>query len=243
MPVTLVQYPSHWELPNLSPFCFKLEVWMQMVGIEYQVKREQDPRKAPKGKLPYLIDGDRKIPDSSHIIQYLEERYEVNPDANLVNVQRAESLAYQRLCEDHLYWALVYYRWIDPAGWEIMRPLTFEKMPPPMRWFLPALVQRSVRGQLHAQGMGRHSPKEIYRFARSDLNALAARLEGADFFHGDEPTTIDSILLATLANILWTPIQNPLVEHARSLPILADYSRRVWQRCLAGRPLPARASS
>jgi glutathione S-transferase len=241
--VTLLQYPSQWGLPNPSPFCFKLEIWMQMVGIDYQVKDVRDPRKTPKGKLPCLIDGDRTIPDSSHIIQYLKERYEVDPEDTLSQPQRAESLAFQRLTEDHLYWVLVFSRWIDESGWAVMKEILQRSLPRPLRWFLPSLVRGNVRKQLHAQGLGRHSPRDIYRFARSDLNALAARIEGSTFFHGDEPTTIDAILLATLANILWTPLVNPMVEHARAIPVLGEYSRRVWQRCMAGRPLPELALS
>lgn len=236
--VTLLQFPTQWGLPNPSPFCFKLEVWMQMVGIEYQVKEVRDPRKAPKGKLPCLIDGDRTIPDSSHIIQYLKERYEKDPDLDLSPPEKAESLAFQRLIEDHLYWVLIYSRWIDEPGWAVMRPILEASLPLPVRWLVPRLVQRNVRNQLHAQGLGRHSRREIYRFGRSDLNAIAARLEGTTFFHGEDPTTLDAILLATLANVLWTPLTNPLVDHARGLAILDEYSRRVWQRCLPGRPLP-----
>jgi glutathione S-transferase len=236
--VTLLQFRPAWGLPNPSPFCFKLEAWMQMVGIDYQVKVMDDPRKSPKGKLPCLVDGERTIADSSHIVQYLEERFEVTPDGDLTPLQRSQSVAFQRLCEDHLYWALVYSRWIDEAGWKLMKPILGRSMPIPLRWFVPALVRSNVGKQLHAQGLGRHTQREVYRFAKEDLNALAARLEGVSFMHGDNSTSIDAVLLGTLANILWTPVENEMVHHARSLPVLDAYCKRVWERCFPDRTLP-----
>ena len=54
----LFQFPPNFGVPNPSPFCLKVETWLRMAGMDYQVKTVFDPRKAPKGKLPFIeLDG------------------------------------------------------------------------------------------------------------------------------------------------------------------------------------------
>ena len=35
--ITLHQPPRAWGMPNVSPFCVKLETYLRMTGVEYQV--------------------------------------------------------------------------------------------------------------------------------------------------------------------------------------------------------------
>ena len=45
--ITLFQFPAAFNVPNASPYCLKLETWLRLAGLEYQVKVVSDPRKAP----------------------------------------------------------------------------------------------------------------------------------------------------------------------------------------------------
>ena len=53
-PVTLVQFPPVWGR-NVSPFSLKLESWLKLADIPYDVRDSTNIFKAPKGKLPYVI--------------------------------------------------------------------------------------------------------------------------------------------------------------------------------------------
>lgn len=75
--ITLFQFPAAFNVPNASPYCLKLETWLRLAGLEYQVKVVSDPRKAPKGKLPYVRIEGEAIGDSEIVIRTLGERYGV----------------------------------------------------------------------------------------------------------------------------------------------------------------------
>lgn len=46
----------------------KLETWLRIAGIPYEVVDTPDPRKGPKGKVPFIEDGGVRIGDSSLIV-------------------------------------------------------------------------------------------------------------------------------------------------------------------------------
>jgi hypothetical protein len=61
--VVLCQFERTWGNPNLGHFCCKMETYLWMTGIEYDIKTTL-PLLAPKGKLPYIKDGDLKLANS-----------------------------------------------------------------------------------------------------------------------------------------------------------------------------------
>jgi glutathione S-transferase len=70
-PIKLFQFPRMFGIPNVSPFCCKLETWLRIAKVPYEVVDTPDPRKGPKGKLPFIEDGGVRIADSSLIVDYL----------------------------------------------------------------------------------------------------------------------------------------------------------------------------
>jgi hypothetical protein len=51
--IRLHQYPPMFGIPNPSPFCMKLETWLRMTRLPFEVVRVVDPRKGPKGRVPW----------------------------------------------------------------------------------------------------------------------------------------------------------------------------------------------
>ena len=60
-PIKLFQFPRMFGIPNVSPFCCKLETWLRIAKVPYEVVDTPDPRKGPKGKLPFIEDGGVRI--------------------------------------------------------------------------------------------------------------------------------------------------------------------------------------
>ena len=45
--IELYQFAPAWGLPNPSPFCIKLELYLKMTGLPFEVITENDTRKGP----------------------------------------------------------------------------------------------------------------------------------------------------------------------------------------------------
>lgn len=199
-----------WGLISISPFCLKLESFLRMTGIPHKVIIIKMPLGAPKGKVPWIDNDGTKVGDSTFIINYLQELYGVNPDADLTAEQQAQSLAIQRLVEENLYWALVYDRWVRPENWHIYRSTLLAGIPALLRGPLITLVRRRMKQQLKAHGMGLHTSDEVRAIGESDIAALAALLGNRPFFHGEVPTNIDACVYSMLANIYYADLVSPL---------------------------------
>ncbi len=207
----LHQFARTPEILNLSPFCMKVELYLRMAGVPHEINLTADPRRAPKRKLPVLSDNEVMISDSEDIIAYLKQHYGDPLDAELSEDQRAQALMARRMCENHLYFATLYFRWIDPQGWPVTRELIFGKLPGPVKWLIGRAVRGKIHGQLDGQGMGRHAPAEIYARAADDLAALACFMGDRRYALGAKPTSLDATVFAFLAGIYFRPpLDNPL---------------------------------
>jgi glutathione S-transferase len=233
--IKLFQFAPAFGLPNASPFCMKLETYLRMSALPFEIPPAtlRHLRQAPKGKMPYIEDRGRIVTDSSFIIDYLKTSYGDPLDAWLDADQRAVALAFQRLLEEHLYWAVVYTRWVEPQGWELTRSGFFGTLPAPLKWLLPPLARRGITKELRGQGMGRHSREEIMTIGRRDISALADFLAGKPYFMGEQPCSLDASAYAFLANLLWAPLDSELKLHASQYPQLEAYCQRMRSRYYA----------
>jgi glutathione S-transferase len=237
--IELFQFPTGLGVPNLSPFCMKVETWLRLAGLPYRSRFTVNLRKAPHGKLPVVRDQGRTIADSHTIVEELARAHGVDLDASLSPAERAVAQAFTRLCSDHLYWAIVHSRWADASGWARTRDVFFGPLPRAVRLLAEPLIRRKNLVQLRGHGLGRLSADEIYRRAAQDIAAIAGYLGGKPYFFGDHPATIDATLYAFLANCweveLETPLKAAVARHAN----LVAYCRRMRERCFGAMPAQA----
>jgi glutathione S-transferase len=233
--IQLYQFAPAFGLPNASPFCLKLETYLRMAALPFEIPRFklQQLQGAPKGKMPYIADGSRTVSDSSLIIDYLKTTYGDPLDNWLNNEQRAGALAWQRLLEEHLYWAVLYTRWIEPEGWVLTRPAFFSGLPVPLCWIVPPMARRAMAKELYGHGMGRHSRDEIHALGCRDITALADFLGEKPYLMGEQPCALDAVAYSFLANLLWVPLESALKLEARQHPHLERYCQRMKSRYYA----------
>ena len=209
-----------------SPFSMKAIALMQMSGLDYKLK-PGDPRKGPKQKLPVLFDGEKIIPDSTHILAHLKSAHGVDLDKNLSKEQLAIAEGFRRMVEEHLYWVLVHSRWIENG--DKIRDEFFAMVPKIARKLVFRMVVKQVKSALFGQGMGRHELKEIHAFGAADLQALSDYLADKDFFFGDEPTSIDATIFGSLDSIIVPPLDTALKRTALTHDNLLSFHKRFGQ--------------
>jgi len=231
--IKLYQFQPAFGLPNASPFCMKVENYLRMAILPYEIAPRANHFKAPKGKLPYIEDGTRVVADSSFIIEYLQSAYGDTLDAKLSPLENAQAVALRRMMEESLYWALAYARWVEPRGWELTKQEFFKPVPALLRGTISALARRGVKKQMWGHGIGRHSADEVYHIGNTDITALADFLGDKPYFMGDSPTSLDATAYAFLANIILVPMDSALKQHALKYPQLEAYCRRMKARYYA----------
>jgi len=228
MAITLYQFKPAMGLPNPSPFCMKLETYLRMGGFTYDTVFLKRRPASPTGKAPYIrLDGKLMV-DSGLIIDNLERGFGHRVDGRLTLAQRAESLALQRMMEEHLYWVIVYGRWLDLDAWmetdAYIRQLL--RLPGPVAVMTVPMMRRYIRRALRAHGLGRHDPETIWQLGIADVSALGHWLGTRTYGFGDEPTVFDACLAAFIGGIVRQSWSNPLrVATSKYGNLIAHFER------------------
>ena len=162
--ITLYAFGPGFGLPDPSPFVTKADVLLKMADVPYRPDTTGF-KKAPKGKLPYIDDDGAVIADSTFIRMHLERKYSIDFDAGLSPSERGVAWAFEKMCEDHLYWTVLHARWMIDANFDAGPRRFFDAAPAPIRPLIAAMVRRQVRRDLRGHGMGRHTEEEIAQLA------------------------------------------------------------------------------
>lgn len=231
--IALHVFGPAFGLPDPSPFCLKGIFLMEMSGLPYR-RVIGDMRRAPKGKLPVLQDGDLTIADSSFIRMHLEQKHGVDFDEGLDAAQRGHAWLVEKMLEDHLYWLIVQERWMGDANFDRGPRHFFKAVPAPLRPLVVAMVKRKVRRNLAGHGMGRYSADERLVLARRAAGSLSAVLGEKPYLTGDKPCGGDATLAAFLLSALTPVFDSPLRGEIESYPNLVTYAGRMRERYLDG---------
>lgn len=223
---TLHILPAAFGLRNPSPFCLKIEMALTHLKIDFEIVTVTDPRKAPKGKLPWLVDG-AVIPDSELILAHLDQKTNGGLFGNLTPQELAAGTAFTRLAEDHLYWLMVASRWLDDEWFKVVKRDFFGGLPAPVSWLVSMLARRQVRQTYNLHGLGRHSLQEQKDFARKDLEAIAAQLTASNYIAGDRLTVFDFAVVGILAGLMDNQPVTWVSEIANEMTEPRDYLERV----------------
>ncbi|GFZ97038.1 glutathione S-transferase family protein [Dyella caseinilytica] len=227
--ITLYVTRPGFLMPETSPFVIKTEVQLQMAGLPYQ-RESTIPPLAPKGKVPYIVDDGEVVPDSTFIRAHIERKYGADLDEGLDARQRAESWAIERLLEDHLYFAMVWFRWIVPENFAKGPAHFADRAPEEEREQLRRDMQARRDADLRSHGIGRHTAVEIASLGERSINTVAQLLGERSYLMGERLTGVDAFAFGVLASILTpffdTPLRRILVER----PNLVAYVQRMMQR-------------
>ena len=227
--ITLYTFGPAMGLPDPSPPCMKADVLLKLAGLPYRLDHTGFG-KAPKGKQPYLDDDGVKVADSTFIRWYLETKYGIDFDKGLTDAQRGQAWAFEKLCDDNLYFAMVSERWVIDANFARGPAKFFAGAPAAIRPLIKAMVRRKVRRTLDLQGTGRHTRDEINRIAARGIDAIAAQLGARPWLMGTEPCSADASVFATVAGLLCPAFDTPLIAATQRHATLVAYRDRGMAR-------------
>lgn len=225
--ITLHQYPEAFGLSSLSPFCIKVEFFLKIANLPYEIQVELNPAKGPKGKMPFINDSGEKIPDSSFIIDHLIKKYSLKHLMIENPMLQAQALAFKTMIEDALYFGLLYSRWVDPIGFTRVNSEFRPLFPPMVGGPFLKFIRRNLVKQSKAQGLGRHSATEVYAISERQIASLAILLGEKDFFFENKVTYFDATSYSFLSTILKQPIESPIKKAILSHDNLCEYVKRM----------------
>ncbi|KAK3772105.1 hypothetical protein RRG08_061189 [Elysia crispata] len=228
--VVLYQLPRGPYTPSLTPFAVKLETYLRLAKIPYQ--NDMKMKSSSKGKFPWISYNGEAVADSQISMEFLNTKLGIDLNKGLTDVERAQAHAVQVMVDEHLYWCLVYFRWV------------YEKYAHSLALVVPKYVlffmKRKVKQQLYAQGTGRHSTEEIKKKLIQDLEALSAQLGDKKFLMGDNPTEVDCSAFGMLTVLVFSShddITGTIVKER--FPSLYRYTMRMketvwpdWDECI-----------
>jgi len=225
--ITLYTFGPYFGLPDASPFVMKAQMVLKLAKLSYQENRKGFLR-APKGKLPYIDDDGQIVADSTLIRLHIERKYGIDFDAALSPRDRGIAWITEKMLEDHVYWVLVYWRWLNDENFYKGPANFFKRAPAIIRPLVIWKVRGNVRRNLHAHGFGRHTEAEMTAMSDRAFESLSQLLGDNRYLMGDQPCGADATAFAFIAGSLCPLFHSPAHDKARTLPNLIAYRDRMF---------------
>ena len=223
--LTLYSYPTLFGVADNNGYGLKVFAFLRLAGVPFRHEHIFDASKAPRGQLPYIVDGSDTVGDSETILAYVTGKYRPTIDAGLTAAQRTTNLLITRMLDD-LYWVMSYSRWKDGRYFPLFRD---GFMAQHSRIDAAGLNKaREYNAQrYHFQGIGRYTPDQAYARGLADLGVLAGLVPAAGYVHGPKPTSIDAGIYGFIANIYFFPIPTPLKAFVDAHPNLVRHCEAI----------------
>jgi len=206
--ITLYSYPGLFGVADNNGYGLRVFAFLRLASLPFAHEHILDASAAPRGQLPYIVDGDETVGDSDCIIEHLTRRYSLAIDDGLTPAQRDMGHLITRMLDD-LYWVMSYSRWKDARFWPAFQDALLREHP-----HLTAEQLRQTQDfnaqRYHFQGIGRYAPAEAYARGIADLQVLANLVPAEDFLFSAEAGRYDAAVYGFLANIFFFDIETPL---------------------------------
>lgn len=220
----LYQFPRSPVLPNLSPYCLKLETYLRIKNIKYEVI-ESYRQRSEKGLLPFIELNGRQIPDSGIIIRKLEKHFDCAD--RLTEEEKGVARAVDRMLDQSLLHAIQLDRLVKNG--RIFASRAVNGLPLPgfitdrMGDRLATIVGKNMR-----RALGKLSDEEIRDVLKMDLTAINSILGNKRFLFGDVPSAVDCSVFGHVASTYFLPYRQTLSDVLDDdLPALKAHIHRI----------------
>ena len=225
--ITLHGFGEKFGVKDPSAPVLKVSTYLRMADINYKVDNSPNNlKKALKGKLPFINDDGKVIPDSQFIFEYLKQNY-VDLDSELSKKQKAQAYLITKSLDENLYFISVYSRWLCDDTWQHVKKEFFGDLPLIIKSIIPNMIRKKMKRTLFGQGLTKHTHQEILHIAKQSFQALSDLLADEKYFFGSTPSSLDAAAYGILANFIDMNISNQFNTLARDYQNLVDYCNRI----------------
>ncbi len=225
--IVLYSYPTLFGVADNNGYGLKVFAFLRLVGLPFRHEHLFDASHAPRGQLPYIVDGDETIGDSNTIITHLISKYRLTIDAALNARERDMNLLVVRLLDD-LYWVMSYSRWKDERYWPAFSAALMCEHPHLTDDDIVKAREFNLK-RYYFQGIGRYEPDAAYARGLADLSVLADLIAPNNYAHGAKPTSVDAAIYGFIANIYFYDINTPLKEFVSAWPALVRHCEAIHE--------------
>jgi glutathione S-transferase len=223
--ITLYSYPELFRVADNNPYGLKVFAFLNLSKLKFAHEHIFDPKTAPRGQLPYIVDDGIVVGDSDAIIAHVIATYGLTIDSGITEAQRTSGHFLRRMLDD-LYWVMSYSRWRDDRFWPLFRDEMLRTHPSLSATGMEA-ARRYNFERYRYQGIGRYEPADVYARGIADLKALVDIMPASPFLFGAQASSVDAGVYGFIANILYFEIDTPLKRFVESHASLVRHTEAI----------------
>ncbi|CAI5441532.1 unnamed protein product [Caenorhabditis angaria] len=209
--VYLYQFPRPAnKIPNLSPFCLKIETFLRANQIKHEVIGTWlTLRQSPKGLLPFIELNGQQISDSQIIIWKLQKHFDLKDE--LEDRERGIARAIERMVDVSTNYALLVDKSVNNAHLLLSRQVSNAPIPAFLTNYLAKGFSQTISKRVNAV-LGKLDKEELKELLRRDIQAIDDVLGDKKFLFGDRITSTDCTVFGQLAAVAYLPYRQKITD-------------------------------
>ncbi|ULU07477.1 hypothetical protein L3Y34_018889 [Caenorhabditis briggsae] len=213
----------------------KVETWLRMADINYEIPKCPITLRSQEGTLPFVELNGKEYYDSSFILRDVDEAIKPQHpslDDHLSVEQKAVSRAFEAMIEKSMSISAWFYRMENTEKMlDLFDPKVFGLFSSILKMINSRFYASTLLKRISGSDIGFHNRDDIIKIGSDDLKSISKYLGNKHYFHGFKPTKVDACLFANLCQIYYAPYTS---EH-RDLIVgecknLQEYVERIKNR-------------
>ncbi|CAP24048.1 Protein CBG02473 [Caenorhabditis briggsae] len=227
--VYLYQFPRPANrLPNLSPYCLKIETFLRANRIKHEVVGTWlTLRQSPRGLLPFIELNGQQISDSQVIVWKLQKHFDL--DDKLEGTDRGTARAVERMVDLSTNYALLVDKTVNNAHLLLARQVSNLPLPGFITNYLAKSFSNIARRRVNGV-LGKLDIAEQKELLRRDIRAIDDILGDKKFLFGDRITSVDCSVFGQIGAVFYLPYRQQISDLLEDdFPRVRAYCDRIRQ--------------